>query len=129
MDKAIEQFKKSLELQPNNYFLLANLGGYLIEQNRKEEALKLYTQYFKVNGEDAMEDKVTYIDCLLNMSISQTDPKQEQKGLEKAREMLEKHFPTFDDVEKNLSQEAIQGLYLKLAEYAEAEAGESKNFL
>ena len=43
--------------------------------------------------------------------------------------MLEKHFPTFDDVEKNLSQEAIQGLYLKLAEYAEAEAEESKNFL
>ena len=42
--------------------------------------------------------------------------------------MLEKYFPTFEDVEQNLSQEAIQGLYLKLAEYAEAEAEESKNF-
>ena len=31
LNKAIDEFKKSLELQPNNYFLLTNLGGSLLE--------------------------------------------------------------------------------------------------
>lgn len=73
LNKAIEEFKKSLKLQPDNYFLLTNLGGSLVEENRKEEALALYQDYFSRAGGDNMEDKPTYIDCLLNMAICQTD--------------------------------------------------------
>ena len=57
------------------------MGGALVEQNRKEEALKLYTKYFKDNGEDKMDDKVTYVDCLLNIAICQEEEKEEIKAL------------------------------------------------
>lgn len=45
-----------------------------------------------------MEDRLTYIDCLLNIALCQPDETKEYAGLEKTRAELEKYYPTFADV-------------------------------
>ena len=42
MNEAIDQYKQSLAMQPDNYFLMTNLGGLLIQDGQNAEARKLY---------------------------------------------------------------------------------------
>ena len=37
-------------MQPDNYFLMTNLCGLLIENGQKEEAKKYYDDYLKKKG-------------------------------------------------------------------------------
>lgn len=46
-DKAIEEYKKQLNLEPHNYFVLSNLAECFIENEKVDEALKLFEDYMK----------------------------------------------------------------------------------
>lgn len=56
-------------MQPDNYFLMTNLCGLLIQDNKKDEARKYYEDYLKKNNWQKIDDKASYIDSLLNISI------------------------------------------------------------
>ena len=50
-----------------------------------------------------MEDKVTYIDCLLNIAMCQENERKEFESLEKTRAELEKLYSTFDELSESFS--------------------------
>ena len=64
-------------MQPDNYFLMTNLCGLLIHDNKKEEARKYYEKYLVKNGGEEMQDKASYVDSLLNISICVRDTPEE----------------------------------------------------
>lgn len=87
-DKAIQEYKKQLKLQPQNYFALSNLAECLMENDREDEALKLFEEYLQHHQLEQSEEKAKYIDCLINISICLKDKKGEFEALKKAQEEL-----------------------------------------
>lgn len=45
-------------MQPTNYFLMTNLCGLLINDNKKPEALQYYEAYLNKNGGENIPNKV-----------------------------------------------------------------------
>ena len=81
-DKAVEEYQKQFDLEPENYFVMSNLAECLIENGKEDEALKLFEGYMEENKLEESEDKAKYIDCLLNMSICLKDTNKEFEALE-----------------------------------------------
>lgn len=48
---------------------MTNLCGLLIKDGRSQEAKAYYQKYIHDKGGSSMDDKVSYVDCLINISI------------------------------------------------------------
>jgi tetratricopeptide (TPR) repeat protein len=117
--EAIKLYRKSYELQPDNYFLMTNMCALLIDEDQKEEANSYYQGYLASKGADQMEDKVEFVDCLLNICICQRETDGEEEAIERALSAIATYFPSTDDVRDKLNELSVVDVYLRKADLLE----------
>ena len=64
-DKAIESFKKAIELNPNNYIFYNNLAFGLLNSGNKEEALLAFRKSLAIK-----KDQIKIIETLKDLNLN-----------------------------------------------------------
>jgi hypothetical protein len=107
-------------MQPDNYFLMTNMCALLIEEGRREEANRYYEAYLDLKGGEEMEDKVEFVDCLLNICVCRREAEEgEEEAIERALAAIQKYFPSSSEVKEQLNEVAVVDVYLRKADLLE----------
>lgn len=73
-----------------------------------------------------MDDKVSYVDCLINISICDRETENQESRVAEAIKAVEEYFPTYADIKENLYEESILDLYLNWIDILENKASSGK---
>lgn len=102
-DKAIESYKKALQLNPDNDIARYNLAAAQFRSGKFEEAQKEYELASKDNTNSSLTQKATY-----NEGVSLTKQKKLKESIEAYKQALRLN-PTDEDTRFNL-QKALEEL-------------------